>query len=231
MRQMQAAPAPSQSFASKWDRWLYLVDQALSRPTRGHCRLLKYYIVTQPVGGGLLPGRRGDSIAVKEVLAGDPLLQALGRPENVIRDRYGQGARCLAAIKDGQFAGCIWFVVGPYEEDEVRCRFEPLPMGRRAWDFDVFIAESFRGTLVFPKLWTETSKLMQSLGVEQTVSRISAFKPESLAAHGRLGARVVARAMFLKLWPLQIALMRGGKGPRMAVSIGSAGRPVLQLDI
>ncbi len=230
MRQNPAAPAPSTPPAASVDRWIYLADQLLSRPTGGRCRLLKYYVVAQPVAAGLLPGRRGDSIAVTEVFAGDPLLEALGRPAAVIRDRYAQGARCLAASKDGRFAGCIWFVVGPYEEDEVRCRFEPLPLGQRAWDFDVFIAEPFRGTLVFPKLWTETAKLMQTLGVQQTLSRISAFKPESLAAHARLGARVIAQASFLKLWGLEIALMRDGNGRRLGLSIRPAGRPVMRLE-
>jgi hypothetical protein len=229
MRPNQAAQAPPLPHASRWDRGLYLLDQALARLTGSRCRLLKYYVVSQPVGAGLLPARRGDSIAVREIFAGDPLLEALGRPASVIASRYAQGARCLAATKDDQFAGCIWFVVGPYEEDEVRCRFEPLPQGERAWDFDVFIAEVFRGSLVFPKLWTEASKLMQQLGVGKTLSRISAFKPESLAAHSRLGARPIARCVFLKLWRAEIALLRGGNGPLLALSMSARGRPVMRL--
>jgi hypothetical protein len=209
------------------DRALYFVDRLLARTTGGRARLFKYYIVAQPVATGLLPGRRGDSIAVREVFAGDPALAEFDRPAAVIASRFGQGARCLVATKAGRIVGCIWFVAGGYEEDEVRCRFEPLPRGRRAWDFDVFIHPDFRGSLVFPKLWSEAGARMRQANIEQTLSRISAFKPESLLAHARLGARVLARCAILKLgrWELFVSTQR----PRIAFSGGAAGRPVLEI--
>lgn len=220
-------PGPLPKALPLRDRALYLVDRLLTRATRGRARLFKYYIVAQPVAPGLLPGRRGDSIAVREVCEGDPVLAELGRPREVIAARFAQGARCLVAAKAGRTAGFLWFVVGGYEEDEIRCRFEPLPRDRRAWDFDVFIHPDFRGTLVFSKLWSEASRHMREAQVEQTVSRISAFKPESLLAHGRLGARLLGRCTVLRIgrWELFAASLP----PRLALSGGPRARPVLEI--
>lgn len=218
------APAPAV------DRVLYLVDRLLNLATRGGCRLLKYYIVSQPVGATrLLPGRRGDSIQIREVQAGSPLLAGFDRPAAVIADRFAQGARCLLASKADRVAGFIWFLIGTgYEEDEVHCRFEPLPAARRAWDFDVYIHPEFRGGLVFLKLWSAASEHMHAAGVEFSLSRISAYKSESLHAHGRLGARALARCIFLKLWAWQ--LMWSSVAPRFASTTGRSTRPVLRLE-
>lgn len=227
MHQNLPRQAPTAAFSITLDRALYLLDRLLTRLTGGRCRLFKYYIVAQPVAAGLLPGRRGDSIAVREVFAGDPVLANFARPPEVLLNRFAQGARCLVASKAERVVGFIWFVVGGYEEDEVRCRFEPLPRDRRAWDFDVFVHEDSRGTLVFPKLWSEAGARMREARIDQTLSRISAFKPESLLAHARLGARVIARCVFLKLGRTEVAWMT--LPPRFAFSTSDANRPVLQL--
>ena len=59
-------------------------------------------------------------------------------------------------------------------------------------------------------------------------SRISAFNTASLASHARLGARVLARATFLRLGPCQI--MIASVTPYFHFSIKSDGLPVIQLS-
>jgi hypothetical protein len=210
------------------DRLLYFLDRVLSRLSSEACRLFSYYIVAQPITRReLLPARRGASIQVREVLQGDTLLAAFGRRAEVLQQRFAQGAHCIAALRGGELLGYLWFTTGGYEEDEVHCRFVPLPERKRAWDFDVYIRPEHRASLVFPKLWAAASERMSELGAEQTLSRISAHKPASLQAHARLGARVIARCLFLKLGNLQ--LMVSTARPRFALSLGSSSRPVLLL--
>jgi hypothetical protein len=210
------------------DRFLYFLDRFLSRSSRERCRLFVYYIVAQPVARReLLPARRGASIQIREVLPGDPLLGGFERRTEILERRFAHGAHCIAAIRDDSALGYLWFTIGGYEEDEVRCRFEPLPERLRAWDFDVYIRPEHRASLVFPKLWSAASARMSELGAEQTLSRISAHKPESLLAHARLGARIIARCIFLKVGSLQ--LMVSSAHPRVALSLSRSSRPVVRL--
>lgn len=210
------------------DRLLCFFDRLLARASGGRWRLFAYYIVSQPVRPrGLLPARRGGSIDIRDVGPGDPLLGDFDRDPAVLTGRFAQGARCITALKSGAVAGYLWFTTGGYEEDEVRCRFEPRPAGRRAWDFDVYIRPEHRGTLVFPRLWEAASARLHAAGIEQTLSRISACKPESLQAHRRLGARVLARCAFLKIGTLQ--LMLSSVAPSCALSFRRASRPVLEI--
>jgi len=175
----------------------------------------------------MLPPRRGRDIVVGQVLPGSPLLDALPRPTSVIHNRYRQGGICLCATKDGTPIGYIWFNLGPYEEDEVRCRFAPTPAGRSSWDYDVYVAPQYRGSFTFARLWDAANEHLRERRVDWSMSRISAFNAESLASHSRLQAQRVGTATFLEIGRIQ--LMFSSLPPRFDVSWNPRRRP--QLDV
>ncbi len=196
--------------------------------TGGFAALHRYLLVVQPVPAApLLPARRGRSIAVRRIDPRDAALRRLPLDEKVLNYRAGQGAVCFGAFKDGELIGCLWLCLGPYEEDEVRCRFHPLPQGRASWDFDVYLDPRHRSGLGFARLWDTANAFLRERGVLCSWSRISAFNPASLAAHARLGATVTGRATFFRLGPCQ--LMAASLPPYLHLSLGRQSRPDLRL--
>jgi hypothetical protein len=156
------------------------------------------------------------------------VLQQLDRPSAVLEARFAQGAKCLVATtREEVLAGCLWYVTGPYDEDEVRVRFVPLPRGAAAWDFDVTIMPQYRMGRLFGQLWGRAMCELSSTGVRQTMSRISAFNGPSLAAHRRLGGRIVGSAWFLCVGRVQF--MGSSLSPRFHVSWREGQRPVLAI--
>jgi hypothetical protein len=189
-------------------------------------RIVKYHITAQPVA---LPARdRGSRTGSFELASADaecPMFAHVARPRDIIRSRFAQGARCIVAVSKGRLAGFLWYVVGPYEEDEVRVRFVPSPAGRTAWDFDVMIMPEYRMGRLFGYLWLRANAELHALDVRHTLSRISAFNASSLASHRRLGAKVVGSAFFLCIGRWQ--LMRTSLSPRWHVSWRPEQRPTV----
>ena len=208
---------------------LYVADRFLRAVSRGRVRLHKYYFMQQPVpAGSWLPPRRGASIEVRALHADDPALAAFPRPARAYPYRFGQGAVCLAAFKSGLPAGFLWFTVGPYDEDEVRCRFMPLPEGQAAWDFDVYVAPEHRTGPVFLRLWDEANRLLRREAVACSFSRVSAFNALSVASHSRMGATRIGAATFLSVgrWQASAATLR----PFLFFSRNPASVPVFRLN-
>ena len=192
-----------------WNTVLLVISRVLRAITASRARLVKYYFVEQPVrvpiDGRPVGMPRTGSFRLDWVELDCPIFARIERPQAVLASRFAQGARCLLATReDGEFAGFLWFVIGPYEEDEVRARFTPQPAGRVAWDFDVAIAPRFQMSRLFGYLWEIASKEMHAAGVLFSMSRISAFNSVSLASHRRLGARIVGHATFLCVGRLQV---------------------------
>ena len=159
---------------------------------------------------------------------GSALFAQVERPAAVIEARFAQGSRCLAATIEGdEFAGFLWYVVGPYVEDEVRARFVPTPSGQTAWDFDVLVQPRFRMGRLFGYLWTRGMAEMARSGVRQTVSRISAFNGASIASHRRLGARIVGQATFLCIGSWQ--LMKSSMAPGWHFSSHRGSVPTIEI--
>jgi hypothetical protein len=185
------------------DALLYAVSRALSALSSG-LALYKYVFVAQPVASASkLPAHRGQSITVRPVEEGDPVLESFPVPSGVIASRYRQGATCLAAFREEKLVCYAWVVHGPYDEDEVRSRFVPLPAGSSAWDFDVYVAPAERLGMGFSRLWAAVNEHLARAGVRWTMSRISAFNAPSLRSHARLGARKVGSATYLVTGRLQ----------------------------
>lgn len=210
-----------------FNAFLYGVSRVLARLT-GNTHIYKYYFAAQPVPDqGLLPEMRGRSFTVRPVPEGDPVTRQFPPPPPVIAGRYRQGAVCLGLFKDQELAGYAWLCLGPYDEDEVRCRFQPLPEGASAWDFDVYLVPKYRVGLAFPRLWDEVNAYLRERGYRWTLSRISAFNRASLTSHKRLGARLLGSAVFIVFGKWQ--LMAATVPPYLDLSTGPARVPGIRL--
>jgi hypothetical protein len=190
-----------------WDGLLHLTAKVVSWLSMGTIRLYKYYFIAQPVRTTpLLPANRGASIQVSRVGPADKIVEQFPRPPDVIQQRFNSKADCLAAWKENALVGYLWLQRGDYMEDEVRCQFAPSPSEHTIWDFDVHVESGQRGGLVFARLWDEANRFMNSIGIQWTVSRISAFNPASINSHTRLGAFPIGHAYFLKIGSWQVTL-------------------------
>src|SRR5436190_16699511 len=188
---------------------LYALSRVLTAVFGARVRIVKYYFAAQPVSAATGADASG-SFALQWASCDSPLFSQVERPPKVIAARFAMGARCLAATVNGsELAGFLWFVIGPYDEDEVRARFIPLPPGKASWDFDVTVMPRFRMGRLFSYLWPRASGELAGQGVTHSVSRISAFNPVSIASHKRLGARIVGKATFVCVgkWQMMRASM------------------------
>lgn len=207
---------------------LYGIDRGCAALTAGRVRLFKYYFVAQPVIDlPRLPAGRGRKLQARLVPQGDALTVRFPRPPDVIAGRYRQGAQCLALYKDDEFAGFHWHVHRHYEEDEVRASFL-LKNSSSVWDFDVHVEPAHRLGVAFLRLWDEANALLFRQGVRWSCSRISAYNPDSMKSHGRMGAAVLGQAVFISIgrWQFMFSDLK----PYFHVSISSRSRPVFDVD-
>ena len=208
---------------------LYVADRLLSGLSGARVRIFKYDFMAQPVPHApWLCRGRGASIVVRRLFAGDAELAELPRPASVIASRFKQGAICLGAFAAGSLIGQLWVVPGAYREDEVRCSYVPLPPGRAAWDFDVYVAPQHRAGFVFLRLWDAANQLLNERGIQWSISRISAFNPASILSHRRMAARRVASAIFIVIggWQLSLASI----SPRVFLSRRERSFPQFSID-
>ena len=205
----------------------YYLDRLLSA-LPGRNGLVRYLFVAQPVPEGpLLPPRRGTRVKVEQIDAMDPRLHALELDDAVQAYRRDQKALCFAAFQDEAIIGCLWFCLGPYDEDVVRCRYHPRPADSTAWDFGAYVAPAYRTSFAFARLWDEVNAYYRSKGIRWSLSRISGANPLSLRSHQSLGAQVVGTATFLTVFGVQ--LMSSSLGPRLQLSFG--GDPVPEVEV
>ena len=204
----------------------YGFGRALQR-LPGSPKLFRYALVRQPVDNGVPAPLRGKGIDVRILSEPSTELDLLGLDRAAQRHRYAQKALCFAAFQGAVPIGCLWICLGPYEEDEVRCRFVPLPAGRVSWDLGVYVVPSHRAGFAFARLWGEANAYLRQRGVQATLSRIATVNRTSLASHARLGAKRIGTATFLRLWGAQIMI---ATVPRyFHVSLSQAQRPELRL--
>ncbi len=201
---------------------LYTLSRALRLFGKSN-RLIHYHLVAQPVDRRLLPARRGASIQVERISSRDGRLHALELDDEVLAYREDQNAVCFAAFKEGAIVGCLWFCPGPYEEDEVRCRYVPLPADKAVWDFGIYILPDYRSSLAFARLWDVANAYLREQGIRWSLSRILGYNAQSLRSHRALGAETLGTATFLVLGSLQ--LMVCSMAPRVHLSFRQADRP------
>lgn len=208
------------------DALLYYLSEVMLRASGRRARVVRYYIVAQPVAAAATAPSAQSSLIVTQLRPGDCALATLPRAASVIEARFANGDVCLAVFSKGVLAGFLWLAFGTYEEDEVRCRYQLLDP-RLAWDYDVHIEPAFRMGRSLARLWGAANDLLRSVGVRWSLSRISAFNPASMAAHARMGARRVHSLTVICIGPLQLAFETGRRLPNM--SLKAASRPVLRL--
>ena len=187
------------------DGCLYALHRLLVAISRGRVGLHKYYFVAQPIREKRwLPAKRGADLEVYGVAESDPIVKQFPRPDWVISYRFKQSSICLVELKANSFIGFLWLTLGPYQEDEVRCRYVPLPAGKSAWDFDVYLDPQHRNGIAFLKLWDEANSFLARREVRWSLSRISAFNKGSMLSHARMGANRIGTVTFLSIGPFQI---------------------------
>jgi hypothetical protein len=189
---------------------LFAAARTVNWLTRGRAVLTKYYFMAQPVPAAT-SGIRAKDIAVEVVRAGDSRLSSFERTPDELARRFANGATCLAAWHGETLAGFLWFTHREYDEEEVRCSFRVDPADRAVWDFDVHIVPRYRFGRTFAVLWDAAFETMRTRGVRWSLSRVSAFNPESMRAHQRLGARCSAWAVFFVWETLQVTLSSLGR--------------------
>jgi hypothetical protein len=208
---------------------LFILNKFFATVSNGGLRLYKYHLIAQPVGQTpLLPPRRGRNIDVRLIHEKDEITRQFPRPAAAIEARFAQGAHCLVASKEAQFIGFLWLLLGSYQEDEVRARYIPLPEGRAAWDFDVYVEPDSRLGFTFPRLWDEANRFLTEHDVGWSCSRISAFNAGSLGAHARLGTTTLGAAIFFCAGPWQITL--ASVAPYFHLSTHSGSFPEFRLN-
>jgi hypothetical protein len=174
-------------------------------------KLFKYYFMAQPVPSTPRAPTRATGIAVEELKAGDPRLAEFERPPEELRRRFAASCRCFAAWQGEALTGFLWFAAGQYDEDEVGCTFRLDPRDHAVWDLDVHVVPRYRLGRSFALLWEAAFAAMRAQGARWSLSRVSAFKPESIRAHQRLGARQTGWAVFLLLGSVQFTLTSRGQ--------------------
>lgn len=209
------------------DGFLYLCSNTL----RSICErelIFKYYLVIQPVKQqNLLPERRSKNYTVREILSADAVLDAFPRPTGVLRKRFRSGATCFAVFHKGELEGFMWLNRKQYNEDEVKCLYRLHPETGMVWDYDVYIFPKNRLSFAFPKLWQDVNHYLFENGYRWTASRISAFNPESIRAHKRLGGEITGSALFLLAGGLQVMLSTFY--PYIHVSLRGTGVPAIDV--
>lgn len=209
------------------DAILFVVSRLLEKASRGYVRLIKYYIVAQPIT--VLTTLRPDpKTVITFTHEGDPLTRCFPRPPAVIARRYADGGQCITASINGQFAGFLWFQYERYEEDEVRCTYVLRQPQRCVWDYDVYVERQFRLGRALARLWQAANEHLAEQGIQWSYSRISAFNAASLKTHSRLGMRICHSAIFWVIGPLQLSWL--GQMPFFHVSLFSTQRPALRLS-
>lgn len=205
----------------------YVASRVLDAATKGRVRIVKYRFVAQPVPDAREDSHeRGGAIELRWLQADEPLVGQMPRPPAVIARRFGDGARCLAAVKAGRLIGFLWYKENEYVEDEVRCSYR-FDAATAVWDFDVYVDPAFRLGRLFSRLWSAAHRELRGRGYRWTISRISAFNAASLAAHSRMGARTIGGAMFLVIGPLQVSFAT--VAPRVHVSWRADRYPLFEL--
>jgi len=206
---------------------LYATDRVLSSLSP-QLRLHVYELMVQPIADkSLLSGRLGKQLEVREIKAGDPALALMPVRPEVIPARFAQNSTCLGAFRKGVLIGYMWFCDRKYEEDEVRCTYVLGRERESVFDFDFYIFPEHRMGLGFVGLWNGAIDFLSRRGIRYTFSRLTHFNIASRRAHQHFGWKVVGRALFLRVWKLEI--MAATLFPFVHVSMTKAGRVRLAL--
>ncbi|MGZ8218312.1 N-acetyltransferase family protein [Methylomagnum sp.] len=204
---------------------LFILARLVSTASRGHGRLVRYWIVAQPILPQIEP-RLGNTV-IGEVSRAHAVVAEFPRPPEVIAMRFDNGGVCLVAWLKEKFAGYLWYEERRYVEDHVRCVYELAEPERTVWDYDVYVAPEFRLGRTFIRLWDAANARFAERGYAWSLSRIEAFNRGSVDSHFRFGTMRLATATFLCLGPAQLALF--SCPPYLHWSTRDSNLPILRL--
>ncbi len=211
--------------------WAVALCYGLDRAFAAVCgclALTPYLLVAQPIPKRrLLSGKRGRSIAVREVDAADLTDCEMPLTPELLAARRSRGAKCFGVFEDGRLIGFHCLALGPHEDEAVRARFVPEPAGESAWDFDIFLLPEKRVGLSFIRLWDEIFDYLRQQNIHWSMSYISRYNTGSLKSHQRLGAIAVARLVAVKAGSWQAFVMN--VSPFLLISTGPRSRPVIRV--
>ena len=188
---------------------LYAINQLFYR-SGSRFRIFCYEIMLQPISPkALAPASLTRKIHVREVERGDPLLNDMPPPMQVLDGRFDQGAICLAAFNGDSVLGYQWVCFGPYDEDEVRCTFIPTPTESTVFDFDFYIYPDHRFGIGFVALWDGTNAYLREKNIAFSCSRVSYFNTASRKSHRHFNWQRAGIAVFFcgKTWQLMISTL------------------------
>lgn len=206
----------------------YLAGRLLQKFSGGRCRIIRYYLVAQPIPDNPQPlCKPSESDLVSTVSVSDAVVGSFPRPAEVIASRFARQHTCLVATSKGRFSGFLWYALEHYEEDEVCCLFDLDPKANGVWDYDVHVEPQFRLGRTFARLWDEANRRLSEQGFRWSFSRISAFNVQSLQSHKKLGLKVLSSLTFFCFGPLQI--MVSSCAPYINMSWKRIGRPVVRV--
>ena len=207
---------------------LYAIDRVLSILSPG-LRLYFYELMVQPITDKpLLPGAFAKQLEIREIKAGDPELALMPVRPDAMQDRFTQNAVCLGAFRKDALIGYMWFCARTYNEDEVRCTYALGRERESVFDFDFYLFPEHRMGLGFVGLWNGANEFLNRRGIRYTFSRLTRFNLTSRRAHQHFGWKRVGRALFLRVWRLQVVVAT--LSPFVHVSMTRAGRVRLILQ-
>lgn len=206
---------------------LYGIDRILVQSHSGF-RLYNYELMVQPITDKpLIPQNLSKSIEIREIERGDPVLVWMPVPPEILKSRFEQPTVCLGAFQKGKIIAYLWLCFGPYQEDEVRCTFVPLPETEAVFDFDLYVAPESRLGIGFLGIWDGASKYLRARGIRFSFSRVSRYNLASRRAHKHFGWKRVGRALYLKARWCQI--MVATIAPYLHLSFSQSGSPLIRL--
>lgn len=216
---------------------LYAIDRLAQRLT-GQCCVYPYAFYAQPVPPeSALEGRMIDSLPGTlnyEILtADDDRLEQFGIDPAARAFRFDQNAKCLCLGREDRIEALMWYVRGPFNEDEVFCRYQRIPEDTTVWDFGVEVRPKLRNTKMFARIWALANRELRKDGVTHSFSRISRFNDRSIRSHESLGAEYVGKATFFRIGRLQVMVANlppyfhvtfTGKRPTLTFRIDNHGK-------
>ena len=198
--------------------FLYGVDRALNRISRGRMRLWAFWFYAQTIPPRpLLVANRSGKIQVGPLADGAIDLALFDRPPGAIEERFAAGSVCIAVIDGEKLAGFMWLHFGKFREYMLECDFEPLPPALACWDFDLEISPEYRLGRTFARLWDEANRLLRERGVAVSVSWVKVGNLASQRAHQRMGALRLGWLAVLDLFGLKLAARSAW--PFMAIAL------------
>jgi hypothetical protein len=191
-------------------------------------RLFFYELMVQPISDrALVPPSLRNGIEVREITVGDPALALMPVSSEVLLDRFAKPTVCLGAFRDNQLVAYMWLCLGPYEEDEVRCLFDPQPANQAVWDFDFYVFPNHRLGMGFVCLWDGANAFLRERGIRFSCSRVTRFNMMSRKAHKHFKWERIGHTLFLRASRFQAMLAT--VPPYLHVAFGDSSRPVIQI--